>query len=90
MVAVNDKKWSRPADRDLENRIRCFLQLCNAPDHESVDVHVENGTVLVEGRFPSQLAHWLNLQCCQRVAGVVKLVDRTEVEESAERSGPKP
>jgi hypothetical protein len=44
--------------------------------------------VLVEGRLPSRLVHWVSLQCCQRVAGVVKLIDRTEVTRPAESSVP--
>ncbi len=89
MVAVKNKERFYSTDRDLENRIRLFLYLRNVPNHDSVDVHAENGTVLVEGRLPSRLVHWLSLQCCLRVAGVVKLIDRTEVTRPAESSVPR-
>ena len=42
-------------------------------------VEVQNGTVVLKGRVQSFYERQLCLSCCQRVAGVVRLIDQIEV-----------
>jgi hypothetical protein len=67
------------ADVDLENRIANFLHHRKVPHSENVHAFARVGTVIVSGELPSRRAKWLCLECCRRVAGVIRLVDKLSV-----------
>ena len=67
---------------DLENRIANFLCQQHVPHSERIHTDAQVGTVVVSGKLPSRHAKWLCVECCRRVAGVVKLVDHVAVSPS--------
>jgi osmotically-inducible protein OsmY len=69
-------------DVDLENRIANFLFQQHVPSSERIHTDAQVGTVVVSGKLPSRHAKWLCVECCRRVAGVVKLVDHVAVNPS--------
>ncbi len=70
---------SRNADRELQHRIRSFLQQKRIPHSSQLRVDVKNGVVTLRGTHRSFYHKQLCIHCCQRVAGVVELVDATHV-----------
>ena len=76
-----DSRTPRAAeDVDLENRIANFLFQQHVPSGERIHADAKVGTVVVSGKLPSRHSKWLCVECCRRVAGVVKLVDRLIVD----------
>ena len=67
------------SDRDLEQRVLGFLRQWQIPSLRRIIVKVCEGTVTLHGRVPSFYQRQLCLACCQRVAGVLKLIDEIEV-----------
>ena len=67
-------------DVDLENRIANFLSQRRVPDGKRIRTNARLGTVVISGKLPSRHAKWLCIECCRHVAGVVKLIDRVDVE----------
>ena len=41
------------------------------------------GVVAVSGELPTRHAKWLCVECCRRVAGVIKVIDKMKVESAA-------
>jgi len=70
---------SRRMERDLELRIRNFLDGRNIPGLRRIGVVVVGGQVTVQGRVRTFYEKQLALHCCQRVAGVIHVVDAIEV-----------
>jgi len=66
-------------DTDLKRRILSFLSQRHIPALRRVEIDVQNGTVAIQGRVNSFYEKQLCLSCCQRVAGVVRIVDLVEV-----------
>ena len=66
-------------DEDLKRRIVIFLFQRNEPALRRVDVEVSSGRVVIRGRMASFYQKQLCLSCCQRVAGVLQIVDEVEV-----------
>ncbi len=66
-------------DTDLQRRIVNYLFQRNVRSIRDVAVDVQNGLVVLQGRVNSFYEKQLCLNCCQRVAGVNKLVDNIEV-----------
>ena len=71
-------------DVDLENRIANFLFQQHVLSGERIHTDAQVGTVVVSGKLPSRHTKWLCVECCRRVAGVVKLVDRVVVDNEKE------
>jgi osmotically-inducible protein OsmY len=67
------------ADRELERRISVFLAGRHVPSLRHLVVEACGGVVTLRGRVKSFYEKQLSQQCCQRVAGVVRLVDAVEV-----------
>lgn len=63
----------------LERRVRNFLIDRNVDGRLLSRVQVCGGTVLLSGRVDSIHDRWLLVNCCQRVAGVMRVCDRLEV-----------
>lgn len=67
------------ADRDLERRVTSYLHERHLPGLRSLEVKADGGTVRLRGRVRSFYEKQVCSACCQRVAGVVRLIDAVEV-----------
>jgi len=67
------------ADGELERRVLSTLLQRQVPALRQISVAVQDGIVTLKGRVQSFYERQLCLICCQRVAGVRKLVDLIEV-----------
>ena len=66
-------------DENLERRIANFLWQRRVPSLQHVEVEVTNGTAVLQGTVRSFYEKQLCLNCCQRVAGVRRIIDKLEV-----------
>ncbi len=66
-------------DEDLRFRIESYLKSRHFPEFEYLDVSVDNGSVTLSGRLQSYYEKQVALSSCQRVAGVIRLVDEVRV-----------
>lgn len=66
-------------DVELKRRILNFLHQRHVPSLRTIDVDVDGGVVTMRGVVGSFYHKQLCLNCCQRVAGVVQLVDEIDV-----------
>lgn len=66
-------------DDDLKRRIVNFLGQRQIPALRHVEVTVDEGTVVIQGKVSSFYEKQLCLNCCQRVAGVVSIDDQVMV-----------
>ena len=64
---------------DLAQRVRNFLRNQAHPDADQLIVDAQGDVVTVRGRVASESARQLAASCCQRVAGVRRVVNETEV-----------
>jgi osmotically-inducible protein OsmY len=67
------------ADIELQRRVRNFLQNRCVPRSSNLDIEARNGVVTLRGTHHSFYHKQLCINCCQRVAGVVQLIDTTKV-----------
>ena len=67
------------ADTDLQTRVINFLANRLHHNFGQLEVSVINGTVTLHGVVTTQHEKHLALNCCQRVAGVIKLVDKVQI-----------
>ena len=67
------------ADRDLERRVMNFLMGRQVPSLRQIAVEADRGTVTMRGRVYSFHHKQLCINCCTRVAGVVRLIDELTV-----------
>jgi hypothetical protein len=67
------------SDVDLEHRLANFLYQQRVPEAECIRLDARGGIVVVSGALSSQHAKWLCIECCRRVAGVLKVVDEVIV-----------
>ena len=65
---------------ELERRLANFLFQRRVPGRECVQLNVYGGVVAVSGRIPTRYAKWLRIECCRRVAGVIKVTDNVSIE----------
>jgi hypothetical protein len=72
--------YSASMDRELEHRLLNFLHQRSVPGGDGVRLDACGGVVAVSGEFPTRYAKWLYIECCRRVAGVIKVIDKTKVE----------
>jgi hypothetical protein len=66
-------------DSELKRRILIFFFQRHLPALRNVEVAVDAGTVVIQGRVNSFYEKQVCLHCCRRVAGVVQVVDNVEV-----------
>jgi osmotically-inducible protein OsmY len=64
---------------ELKRRILNFLHQRHVPTLRSIHVDVDQGVVTMRGRVDSFYHKQLCLNCCQRVAGVVQVIDQIRV-----------
>lgn len=66
-------------DQELERRVANFLAQRHVATLRNIQVAAKDGIVTLRGLVQSFYERQLCLSCCQRVAGVVRLVDEIEV-----------
>jgi hypothetical protein len=69
----------KPADRDLRTRVVNFLGRQHFPRLRSLQVDARLGVVTITGEVKTFHERQLCINCCRRVAGVLRLDDRVEV-----------
>ena len=79
LSSVSETNAVLAEDNDLARRVLSFLAQRQMPALRRILVEVQNGTVVLKGRVQSFYERQLCLSCCQRVAGVVRLIDQIEV-----------
>jgi carbon storage regulator CsrA len=70
------------ADCQLERRIRNFLEGLNLPALRNLEVEVRNGAAVITGRVRTFYHKQLATSCCQRVAGVLSVLNEVRVADS--------
>jgi osmotically-inducible protein OsmY len=70
-------------DHDVEKRVRTFLDSRHFPAFRKLQVDVDKGSVRLSGRLPSFYEKQVALNSCQRVAGVLHLIDAIDVDAAA-------
>jgi osmotically-inducible protein OsmY len=73
----------RRAEAELELRVRNFLEGRNIPGLRRIGVEAVAGQVTLRGRVRTFYEKQLAIHCCQRVAGVIHVVDAIEVSRDA-------
>ena len=64
---------------DLADRVTAFLHSRQRRPLQRITVRAKGGTVTLEGKVGTFYERQLCIECCRRVAGVIKLIDRIEV-----------
>lgn len=67
------------ADRELERRIKNFLEGRNLPALRDLEVEVHNGAAVITGSVRTFYHKQLATSCCQRVAGVLSVLNEVRV-----------
>lgn len=68
--------YSPHMDRELQHRLASFLSQRGVPGANCIRLNVHGGVVAVSGKAPTKQAKWLCIECCRRVAGVIKIIDQ--------------
>lgn len=66
-------------DTDLEHRLISFIYQQHVPNGERVEFTSQGGVVTVRGKLPTAHAKWMCIECCRRVAGVLRIDDQLSV-----------
>jgi osmotically-inducible protein OsmY len=74
-----DRSDTFPSDRDLQRRVHNFLRGRHVPLAPTITIEARNGAVTLRGTHRSYYHKQLCINCCLRVAGVVRLIDATKV-----------
>lgn len=69
-------------DLDLERRVLNFLVNRQIPGLRELEVESRGGDLTIRGIVGSFYHKQLCINCCQRVAGVVRLIDELQVADS--------
>jgi len=77
------ERFHEEADRDLERRVKAFLADRNLPGLRRLGVRSHRGVVTLRGQVKSFYEKQLGGQSARRVAGVVDVIDATEVASDA-------
>ena len=64
---------------DLERRIRNFLASRNFPALRRLEISVSDGQAIISGMVSTYHEKQLATSCCQRVAGVLEVINQIEV-----------
>lgn len=74
------------ADHDLLRRVEGFLHQRGYVPHRILEISVEQGVVLVQGRVPTFYLRQVAVECIKRVAGVIRVVDLIKAVDSPVQS----
>ena len=77
--ASTDRFDSFSGDRDLQRRVHNYLRSRHVPMSSTLAIEARNGTVTLRGTHHSYYHKQLCINCSLRVAGVVRLIDATNV-----------
>lgn len=66
-------------DCDLVQRVKRFLHQKGHAPHRTLEISVERGKVVVQGRVPTFYLRQIAVECIKRVGGVTQIVDRIDV-----------
>ena len=77
------ERFHEETDRDLERRVTAFLAERNLPGLRRLGVHSQFGVVTLRGRVRTFYEKQMGGQSARRVAGVIDVVDATEVASDA-------
>ena len=82
---MNDEveRFHEELDRDLERRVKAFLADRNLPALRRLGVRSQRGVVTLRGRLRTFYEKQLSGQAARRVAGVIDVIDATEVASDA-------
>jgi len=72
--------YSASMDSELEHRLANYLYQRDVPGGNSVQLNAHGGVVALSGELPTRYAKWLCIECCRRVAGVIKVIDNMKIE----------
>jgi len=79
LTQTQGKTYRVDQNEDLKRRVVNYLVGRQMPSLGRIHVDADNGTVVLSGSVKSFYEKQLCLHCCQRVAGVVKLIDEVSV-----------
>lgn len=79
MIKVDSKPEFGVSDRDLVRRVAIYLTARGIADVNSLEIKACGGIVTLQGRVASMRERALCLNCCQRVAGVLHVIDELSV-----------
>ena len=77
------ERFHEEADRDLERRVTAFLADRNLPALRRLGVRSHRGVVTLRGRVRTFYEKQMGGQSARRVAGVIDVIDATEVASDA-------
>ena len=80
IASRNSTLHREQSDTELERRLTNFLYQRRVPGAEHIQLVAQGGVVAISGRTPTRSAKWLCIECCRRVAGVIRVIDNVEVE----------
>lgn len=66
-------------DDDLQRRIVNYLSSRHFPAFDTLEIEARDGEVTISGRVKSYYEKQVALNSCQRVAGVISLIDQISV-----------
>lgn len=70
-------------DVDLRRRVLGYLEQRGYPAIRDLTISTNNGSVTLQGKLNSFYEKQICLSTCQRVAGVIRIIDEVEVAKSA-------
>ncbi len=76
------RQSDQPSDRNLQRRIVNFLRERSVSGLRQLEVEVCNGVAVIKGRVRTYYEKQLATCCCQRVAGVLEVINNVEVPDS--------
>lgn len=85
----DNSSLSKSLEDNLHHAVVSTLHQTGYFQHQTLDITVDHGTVIVEGRVPTWYLRQIALECIKRVTGVVGVVDRIRVvRESQDENAP--
>ena len=72
-------------DADLRRRIISYLEQRRYPTLRDLTIFTDNGSVTLQGKLDSFYEKQICLSTCQRVAGVIRIIDEMEVANATTR-----
>lgn len=66
-------------DQELAKRVIASLANHRPPGATKLRIHAKACQIVISGKVMSEHDKWLSLQCCQHVAGVVRVIDQLVV-----------
>ncbi len=78
-MTTDKRPDSSQADRNLLQRVKAHFHQRGYGLHRILDIRVERGGVVIQGRVPTFHLRQIAVDCIKRVAGVTQVVDLIEV-----------